>query len=145
VPGEPRHLTDGGIWADFDGDGDLDLYLREGAGPLHFSGTAPARYYRNDGPCGEWLRILPEAASGRTAVGVRVAAHVAGRTVHRRLAADAWRGFRGAADLHFGLGSAAVVDSLVIEWPGGGRQVTGPLRCGRVLRVSEGTAPEPVE
>jgi hypothetical protein len=145
VPGESRHLTDGGIWADFDGDGDLDLYLREGAGPLHFSETAPARYYRNDGPAGSWLRVVPEAASGRTAVGVRVTAHVAGHAVHRRLTAGAWRGFQGATDLHFGLGSAAAVDSLVIVWPGGGRQVTGPLRCGRALRVVEGNAPEPAK
>jgi hypothetical protein len=145
VPGEPHSLADGGIWADFDGDGDPDLYLREGAGPLHFSGAAPARYYRNDVSAGAWLRIVPEAASGRTAVGARVTAHVGGRAVHRRLAADAWRGFHGATDLHFGLGSAAAVDSLVIVWPGGTRQVTCPLPCGRVFRVPEGQAPEAAE
>jgi hypothetical protein len=121
VPGIPDHLSDGGVWGDFDQDGDLDLYLQEGTGPAFTSWGAPSLYYRNDGDLGHWLRVdLANPSPGQTFVGSRVTAYAGDLIVHRRARADSWRGFQGPAELHFGLGEHTVVDSLVIEWPNRG-------------------------
>jgi hypothetical protein len=75
VPGVPDHMSDGGVWADFDQDGDLDLFLQEGTGPAFTSLGAPSLYYRNDGATGHWLRVdLENPSLGHTFVGTRVTA-----------------------------------------------------------------------
>jgi hypothetical protein len=141
VPGDADHLGDGGVWGDLDGDGDLDLFLQEGAGPAFFNSLAQPTFYRNEGPAGGWLSMtLGQTAAGGTSVGARVTCHAGSLAVHRQARADCWRGFQRPLSLHFGLGSESVVDSLVIEWPGGGMQVLGPMPANRSLRLSEGDA-----
>jgi hypothetical protein len=142
VDGDPGRLTDGGVWADADGDGDLDLFLQEGTGPDFFATEAPTLLYRNDGPAGNWLALsLGETLSGGTAVGARATCYAGSLVVHRRVRADSWRGFQGPLSLHFGLGDATAVDSLVVEWPGASTQVLGPLPVNASFSLSEGDDP----
>ncbi len=117
--GNTEHMGDGGTWADFDRDGDVDLFLQEGAGPHFLSLGAPARYYRNDGADGHWLRATLTAAAGATAVGAKVTAYAGGLAVQRRVQANSWRAFQLPEELHFGLGAFATADSVVVEWPSG--------------------------
>ena len=142
VPGSEDHLGDGGVWADLDEDGDLDLVLQDGAGPSFFSSLAPTTFYRNDGPAGHWLAVgLGASESGGTSVGTRVACHAADRTVHRRVEANAWRGFQRPLELHFGLGDATLVDSLVIAWPWGTVEVVGPFPADTTIHVEGAVDP----
>ena len=69
--------------------------LQEGAGPFFFSRLAASTFYRNEGPVGNWLEIsLGNTLAGGTSIGARVTCHAGSLAVHRRLEADAWRGFQ---------------------------------------------------
>ncbi len=53
-----------------------------------------------------------------------------------------WRNpttYLGSSDprLHFGLGSAATVESLTIIWPDGRHQTEGPFPAGQIRRILE--------
>jgi hypothetical protein len=104
---------------DYDRDGDLDLFV-----PTARS-EAPSVLYRNDSaPGNHWLEVrLQGVLSNRTALGakVRVRATIGGvpRWQLREIQAGTGYGGHNAVLAHFGLGDAALVDSLVIEWPSG--------------------------
>ncbi len=142
VPGQSAHLADGAVWGDLDRDGDLDCVLQDASGPVIFTLGAPARLYRNDGPTGSSITVEPRPGpAGDTALGTRVTAHVGGTIVHRRLHANAYRGFQDRTELHLGLGAASAADSIVVEWPGGLRQVLRDVPAGERLVFGPGESP----
>jgi hypothetical protein len=142
VPGSSAHLSDGGVWADLDRDGDLDLFLQEGTGPNAFTNLAEPYFYRNDGPAGHWLELsLGPTLAGGTSVGGKATVYAGSLTVHRRVQTDAWRGFQEPLALHFGLGEATAVDSIVIIWPNGETQVVGSVPIDQAFALTEGQNP----
>jgi hypothetical protein len=142
VPGFTNHFSDGAVWADTDRDGDLDVLVQEGAAPSFFTTGTPGLFYRNDGQHGHWLAVQVDSASGgATAVGTKATAWIGGQAVHRRVAANTWRGFQNPEEMHFGLGTAVVVDSLVVVWPDGTRDSFPSFVADRVLRFSQGSTP----
>ncbi|MFN8179360.1 MAG: FG-GAP-like repeat-containing protein [bacterium] len=143
VAGSTAGMGDGGVWGDMDGDGDLDLFLQEGNGPLTYSLYGPSRLFRNDGPRGNALFLdLVGSASGPPAVGARIAAKVGSRTIYRRVQANSWRGFQDPLRVHVGLGTASGCDSLRVDWPSGRIDKFGAMAAGgwRILEGSSATA-----
>ncbi len=113
--------------ADFDTDGDLDMFAVMGG---WFSGDAFARaVFKNPGTKNNWLYVrLKGLSSNRYGVGCRLKASVTdtqGRTrvIYRWL--DSGGSF-GANPLraHLGLGDSAQVDELEIFWPKTGKSQT---------------------
>ena len=131
-------LSNYGVSAgDFDRDGDLDLFAptarSEAASVLYRNGTANGNH---------WLGVVPRGTgSNRSGLGakVRIVTGVGGSPLRqmREIAACSGYGGHNAAEAHFGLGDAAVVDSLVLEWPSGARQVIASVAANQVLSVSE--------
>ena len=126
---EPR-VSRGATAADFDNDGDLDLLV------AHLN-DLPA-LYRNDAADGNWLGVILEGrGSNRDGIGCRVVVYSAGQQQVR----EAVRGssFLSSEDprLHFGLGTASVVDSLTVHWPAGGVQRFLAVEPNRYLSVRE--------
>jgi hypothetical protein len=120
LTGGTKGLGDGGVWGDVDDDGDLDLFLEEGAGPLSFYLIVPTAFHRNDGERGAAFRLdLTGTASGAAAVGARVTVAAGPVTAHRRVAANSWRGFQDPLRVHVGVGAADRADSLTVAWPSG--------------------------
>jgi len=100
-------------WCDYDNDGDIDLYVAyDGANHL----------YRNDNavaPGDHWLQVdLAGTASNRSGIGARIRC-VAGTTTQIREVSGGSGSSQNSLTAEFGLGTAAVVDSLEIHWPSG--------------------------
>ncbi len=122
----------GAAFADFDDDGDVDVYVTA----LNDRGAL----LRNDSPrAGSWLRVrLVGKSANRDGVGAAVTAVVGERRLLRLRTGGG--SFLSASDprLHFGLGSAERVDALEIVWPGGERQVVRGLAADREWTVRQG-------
>ena len=100
--------------------------------------------YRNTTPNGlAWLQVrLVGTASNRAAIGakVRVRAVIAGFPRWQLREVSAQNSFNGMSslDAHFGLASATVADSVVVEWPSGNVSVvTGVSARQRIDIVEE--------
>ena len=120
----------GAAWSDFDGDGDLDLYLANSGTENHL--------LRNDTSGGHWLKVdLVGSASNRLGLGARVELILGGERVLRQLGGDAGYLSRNALTLHFGLGTATLVDTLRIHWPSGIRQDMTAVAVDQHLSLAE--------
>src|SRR5207247_10855330 len=85
---------------------------------------APASIYENIGPVGHYLEVdLQGTSPNLRGIGATVETVAGG---HRQyLYQSPYRGYLSTVDdrLHFGLGTATRVDTLVVTWPDGGLQV----------------------
>jgi hypothetical protein len=118
-------------WADYDGDGDLDLYLG-------YKGSN--KLLRNDQAVGNhWLQVdLRGIQSNRFGVGAAVRVVAGGHAHHRQVLSNT--GFWGGNPLRqtFGLEADAQVDSLVVRWPSGVvTALAGPFDADRRVTVHE--------
>jgi hypothetical protein len=116
--------------------------MQEGSGPIFLTSGCPALLYRNDGPAGHWLTVKPAPGpGGATVVGARVDVWANGTRVHRRLSANAWRGFQSPLELSIGIGAATSADSVVVTWPNGAREPFGPFAANRIVVLVPGSGP----
>ena len=135
----------GGNWGDYDSDGDLDLYVLTYAIPSQPTGTPQPNYLfrNNQGSDNHWLKVkCAGTLSNRSAMGAKISvkATIGGNPVRqtRFISGGATSFvFQGEQNAHFGLGDAAVVDSLVIEWPSGIKQTLENISVDQLLTVTE--------
>ena len=129
---------------DDDEDGDLDLFVANG-GPRTDLPPENNRLFRNQTDADStrhWLQVdLLGADSDRFGVGARVTAYatIGGepRVLGRYVSGRPWRLAHDGYRVHFGLGDATVVDSLVIEWPIRGRVTVIGLAADSLYRMPE--------
>ncbi|MFC2086509.1 FG-GAP-like repeat-containing protein [Bacteroidota bacterium] len=107
----------GCAWADYDNDGNLDLFVAVDNGTNNL-------LYRNDGNSNNWINIkCVGTVSNTSAIGakLRVKANIFGNDVWqmRELSGQtgAGLGSQNSLNAEFGLGDATVIDSIIIEWP----------------------------
>jgi hypothetical protein len=135
--------SEGATWADVDNDGDLDLFVANWG-----SEDEENALYRNEARGQSWIVVRPEGRrSNRMGIGlvVRVKATIGGRPAWRTrwLYPTTGYGSQSAPEVHVGLGSATVVDSLVLTWPSGAIDTHTALAVDRVWRAVEGRSLEP--
>lgn len=123
--------------ADYDLDGDMDLVIA--------TSGAPHVLLRNDLPPGNsWIHVdLVGTASNRLGVGARVRVLPSDGEWITRVLHGGPTGDRGQNHhrLHFGLGLAAAVDSVLVEWPSGILDALHDIAPNQILRIEEGAHP----
>ncbi len=118
---------------DWDGDGRLDLWIRNRTAPivrfLHGRPSAP----------GNWIAFdLLGRAPNRDAIGALVELEAGGKHWVRRLYCG--EGYLGSssARLHFGLESVATLERVLVHWPDGQESLYEDLEAGAVWTLEQG-------
>jgi hypothetical protein len=131
----------GAAYADYDGDGDLDIAVSTNNGP--------ALLLRNDGGNGgPWLRLrLVGKKSNRDGIGAVVRLRAGGIVGQRTVRSAASYASQSELPLTFGLGSAgggaSPAADLQVTWPDGAVQSVTGLAAGRLHVIEEPAPPGP--
>ena len=121
-------------WADYDNDGFLDLFVANTSGH--------SVLYRNNGNSNGWLKVqCVGTASNRAGIGAKVRVKAFYRGASRWQLREIFGGdgtFNSQPLLaHFGLGEAANIDTVRIEWPSGIVQELYNLAPKQSLTITE--------
>ena len=129
-------VSNGCVYADFDGDGDLDLMTN--------NINQEASVLRNDlitskkDTANHYLKIKLEGDSvNKNGFGAVVRLYSGGKM--QILEQAPVRGYASTVDkiLHFGLGKATIIDSLVITWPNDKQQVLQNIQCNKLILLKQ--------
>ena len=138
------HLQKGhGIsFADYDDDGDLDLFVE--AGGAVPGDNAYNILFKNPGSGKHWLKVkLVGAKTNRSALGAKIRATIkdaagASRSIHRTVGNNGSFGGNPLLEL-IGLGDATSVSELIITWPTSGTtQTFRDLKADQAIEITEG-------
>lgn len=126
-------LSRGVAFADYDRDGLMDFYVVDQKG-------SPRLYHNVTQATGRhWLEVdTIGTASNRDGCGARLTLVVGRAKLLREVLCGSTSLSSGSdATVHFGLGTAATVTRLIVEWPSGARQVLRNVAADRVLALTE--------
>jgi hypothetical protein len=116
---------------DYDGDGRLDVLLR--------NYRQPAQLLRNVGRHRHWLRVkLVGTRSNRDAVGARVTVLANGSLQTREVQAGSGYLSESSRIQHFGLGAGVRADAIHVRWPSGAETRLADVAGDRLITIEEG-------
>jgi len=130
--------SNGSVWGDYDNDGDIDLYVTNGDQP-----TAQNNFlFRNDGNANNWINILFKGTvSNKSAIGTRVTlrAVINGNAVRQTREIFGQTGYNAQNSLNeeFGVGNAAMIDSIIVKWPNGNTETFTNIAPNRFITITE--------
>jgi len=129
----------GFAWADWDADGDLDLFAAR-----TYAENENNSAYLNTGNANKWIVIKLSGASATKispiSSKVKVRAILNGNPVWLTRTVDGQSGYCGQnMDLHFGLGNTAVIDSIIVEWPSNVTEVFTGVKVNQTIRIVQGS------
>jgi hypothetical protein len=129
LPGNGFHR--GVAWADFDRDGRIDLVV------TRLNEPAQLLWNRTEGP-GKWIGLeLEGSKSNRDGIGAWVEVTTEEGRQWDRVAGWSGYGCSSSRQLHFGLGRASRVASVIVKWPSGSVTELHNLPAGEVIKVRE--------
>ncbi|OQX95438.1 hypothetical protein B6I21_05410, partial [candidate division KSB1 bacterium 4572_119] len=120
-------------WADYDNDGDPDLYMANRGSNI---------LYQNQGNNNNWIKIDPLGnRSNRDAIGARVKI-VCGSLIQYRGIGLGQNNFSPTRQTPlFGLGKNTTIDSIIIHWPSGMVQDTSNIAVNQKITIKEPALP----
>ena len=126
--------SDGSSWADYDNDGDLDLFISNAGGDNFL--------YRNNGNSNNWVNIeLIGTTSNTSAIGakIKIKATINDQPVWQIQEISGQTGSlsQNSLNAEFGLGDATMIDSIRIEWPSGLVQEATDIVVNQHLTITE--------
>jgi hypothetical protein len=139
APSQDSCWAYGCAFGDYDNDGFEDLAVAT----CRFGGVdQPDLLYHNNGNSNKWITLqLIGTISNRSAIGakVRLKANIGGVDVWQYREISAQSSYCGQNDMraHFGLASAGIIDSLVIQWPSGIVQFSTGISPNQFITIPE--------
>ena len=128
----------GAAFADFDNDGDVDVFVNN----VH---DRPDFYRLDVKPGQNWLAVrLVGVKSNRSAIGARVRARSGDVTQTQEVRGGGSYYSQNDLRVHFGFGSAARVDRLEVRWPNGLEEMWPNVDVNRILTLKEGSG-QPID
>jgi hypothetical protein len=133
-------FTNGAIYVDLDNDGDLDYVSNNINDPAFLfentlNSTKEIRQH--------YLRVsLQGEGANRNGLGAWVEIYDSSRMQVTEY--SPYRGYLSSVDpiIHFGLGAATRLDSLVVKWPGGRKQTVRDVKADQLLVLEQKNASE---
>jgi enediyne biosynthesis protein E4 len=135
-------IARGAAFGDIDNDGDTDIVATTNNGPVRLLINQTLGQAKGGGPPPHhWLQVrLQHDAGQRFGLGARVGIERAGRpTIWRRVKTDG--SYLSASDvrIHVGLGTAAAIDAVIVEWPDGPRERWRGVAADQLVILARGT------
>jgi enediyne biosynthesis protein E4 len=131
-------LGRGSVVFDIENDGDLDILVVNQAPVLSYPVISETRLYRNDSAKGNWVKIkLIGKQTDLFGFGSRVEVILGKTRMTREI--DGGSGYlsQNSPIAHFGLGDATVIDSIVVKWLNGTRQVLLNQKVNTLILIEE--------
>ncbi|MGH9309565.1 MAG: CRTAC1 family protein [Vicinamibacterales bacterium] len=129
---ERAEVGRGAAFGDVDNDGDTDILVTNNGGPV--------RLLLNQASGTHWLQVrLEQQELNRFAIGAWVGLERSGRpTLWRRVRTDG--SYLSASDvrMHFGLGDAATLDAVIVQWSDGAVERWTGLKGDSVMTLRRG-------
>jgi hypothetical protein len=126
--------TRSAVMIDLDGDGDLDIVTNEfNAAPQVLVSNLTNRRAIH------WVAVaLAGTVSNRNGLGAAVRVSAGGRVLSQWLDGKSGYLSQSVLPLYFGLGDAASIDRIEVDWPSGRKQVvTEGLRANTTIKITE--------
>lgn len=123
-------FSHGAAYADFDGDGDLDLVMN--------NVDQKAFIYRNESKNNSYLQLkLTGKEKNTQALNAKATIYTGDNIQHQELTLT--RGYMSACDniLHFGLGNISMIDKLEVIWPDGSLTELENVKANQRLELKQ--------
>lgn len=133
-------VSRGSITFDFDNDGDLDLLVVNQIPALEeYPVESFTRLYRNDAANGNWLKIrLKGIAAESFGIGSRITVVANGKRMIREVDGGGSSHLsQNSTTVHFGLRNAIKIDSIIVNWSGGNKQILVNQPINKLLKITE--------
>ncbi|MBK7379676.1 MAG: VCBS repeat-containing protein [Ignavibacteriales bacterium] len=122
----------GNAIGDYNNDGYQDIAI------LNANGTK-TQLWKNNGGINNWIKIkLKATVSNRDGIGSRIETYTGGKVSHRVVTNEISYQSQNSLTQTIGLGTSAVVDSIIVNWLSGQRsKITSPV-VNQTLTITEG-------
>ncbi|MCJ7467983.1 MAG: CRTAC1 family protein [Maribacter sp.] len=129
----------GSVVFDMDNDGDLDLLVVNQKPVKEYPVQSTTRLFRNDLAKGNWLKVaLQGIEADKNGIGSRVEIVAEGIHMIREIDGGGSSHLsQNSTIAHFGLGNAINVDSVIVTWVGGKKQLLLDQKVNQMLLISE--------
>jgi len=133
-PNTPRSLTVG----DINDDGFLDIHAHIGE-PVNEPGVKDDELWMNEGNENNYVKVnLEGKTSNRSAVGAQIEIYGSWGKQVRYVKGGESYGIFNSLQQHFGIGTANVIDSMIIRWPSGHKDMYLNLEAKSTYFAQEG-------
>lgn len=119
---------------DFDNDGDVDVYL------ANYSGSIGNQLFRNElDNQNNWLKVKAIGTqSNKAGIGAKLRLEVGGQLLIDEVNGGSGWASQNSLTLHFGLGTAEIIDLMTVTWPSGIVDSFTSLPVNQLVNVIEG-------